>query len=129
MLLWGCSRLLREECRCCLGGSFNSDFEIDELVCEGGHGVGETERIATRRLCGEHEVALSLFLAGENWLVVGADYIVVDVEGAARLDLDTISPKAQTGVLTRRQAERIVRALGFERESSAGAGPLRLTAK
>ena len=101
---------MREECRGRFGGALDGDLEINKLVCKGRHGVGEAEGIAARCLCSEDEVALSLFLAGKDWLVVGAYYIVVNVEGAARLDLDTVSPNAQSRVLNSRQVKRVVRA-------------------
>ena len=83
MLLRACARLLREEGRRAGRLALDSDLEIDKLVGEGGHGVGEAERVGACRLRGEDKVSLALFFAGRNGLVVGASDGVVYVEGAA----------------------------------------------
>ena len=87
MLFSTCARFLRQQTRSCVRGTLDSDLEVDELVGEGGHGVGEAEGVGTGGLRDEDEVALAFFFAGQDGFVVGAEDGVVYVEGAAGLDL------------------------------------------
>ncbi len=73
--------------------AFNGNFEIDELVREGGHGVGEAEGVRARGLRGEDKVSLAFFFAGQDDFVTSrgwAGHGVVDVKGAAGLDLSIV---------------------------------------
>lgn len=63
------------------------DFEVNHLVRDGAHLVVEAEAVLARLVRSEDKVALALVRAVEDGLVVGADDRVVDVEGAAGLDL------------------------------------------
>jgi hypothetical protein len=83
MLFGSCSGFLREERGRSVVGAFDGNLEVDELVGEGGHGVGETEGIGAGRLRSEDEIALPFFLTGHNLLIVGTDHIVVNVKGAS----------------------------------------------
>lgn len=88
-LCW-CARTLRQQSGGGRGPSraLDGDFEVDVLVSEGGHGVGEAEGVLAGGLRGEDVVALTLFFAGEDLFFGGAEDGVVDVEGAAGLDLE-----------------------------------------
>ncbi len=59
------------------------DLEIDHLLDPGAHLVVEAEAVLPLLFRCEHKIALALFRALHYYLVVGADYAVVDVEGAA----------------------------------------------
>ena len=87
VLFAGRAGLLRQERGRRAAGALDLDLEVDVLVREGGHGVGEAEGVGAHRLRGEDVVALPLFLAREDLSVVRVEDGVVDVEGAAGLDL------------------------------------------
>lgn len=68
-------------------GAAYSDFEVDHFVCESGHLVVEAYAVFSHVLCCEDKVSLSFFLACHDLLVIRSYHLVVDVEGAARLNL------------------------------------------
>ncbi len=59
------------------------DLEIDHLLDPGAHLVVEAEAVFPLLFRCEHKVTLALLRALHYYLVIGADYAVVDVEGAA----------------------------------------------
>jgi len=59
------------------------DLEIDHLLDPGAHLVVEAEAIFALLFRCEHKVALALFRALHYYPVIGANYAVIDVEGAA----------------------------------------------
>lgn len=65
------------------------DLEIDDFLRERAHLVVEAESIFSCVGGGEYKVALALFLVLHDYLLVWADHAVVDVEGAARLNLNS----------------------------------------
>lgn len=70
MLMWG------------EGGGTYGDLEIDHLLDPGAHFVVEAEAVFPLLFRCEHKVALALLRALHYYLVIGADYAVVDVERA-----------------------------------------------
>ena len=65
------------------------DLEVHRLLRKGAHLVVEAEAVFARVVGREDEVTLALFGAVEDHLLVGARDGVVDVERAARLDLQS----------------------------------------
>ncbi len=63
------------------------DLKVHHLLDPGAHLVVEAEAVLARLFCREDGVELPLFTVLHYDLVVGAYDAVVDVEGAARLDL------------------------------------------
>lgn len=63
------------------------DLEIDGLLGEGRHVIGETEGVLANLVTGEDIVALTLLLEREELLLVGIPDIHINIERSTRLDL------------------------------------------
>jgi hypothetical protein len=68
-------------------GRTYGDLEIHKLLGPGAHLVVEAEAVFAHVSRREHKVALLLLLALHDDAFLWPDNLVVDVEGAARLDL------------------------------------------
>ena len=69
-----------------------SDFEIDHLVSKRAHLITETELVVANFFCCEDIVALSFFLAGEDFSLRRIGHDIVNVEGSSRLNLEMSVP-------------------------------------
>lgn len=69
-----------------IGPSYR-DLKVHHLVGERAHLVAETKLVLAHLLCGKDIVSLSLFDTRQDLLVSRSVDFVVDIEGAARLDL------------------------------------------
>ena len=70
--------------------ALDHNVEVDELLGEGGHVVLEAEGVFADVVGSEDVVTLALAYAVKENLVVGILHLVVDIEGASSLDLDSI---------------------------------------
>lgn len=68
------------------------DLKVNDLLGESRHFVVEAEAVLARVVRGEDEVALALLGALHHAVLVGADDLIVDIEAAARLDLQSRLP-------------------------------------
>ena len=69
-------------------GATYSNFKVDQLLCKCAHLVVEAESVFPSLLCCEDGVELPLLAVLHDGLAIGSRNCVVDIEGAARLDLD-----------------------------------------
>ena len=70
-----------------MGRKMYSYIEIHHLIRKRAHLVVETEHVIADFFGREDEIALSLFAAFKDYFARGSGYDVVDVKGAAALDL------------------------------------------
>ena len=75
--------------------ALDHDIEVNEFLSEGGHVVLEAEGVFADVVCSENVVALALAYAIEEDLVVGVLHLVVDVEGATSLNLQSVRPPSK----------------------------------
>ena len=64
-----------------------SELKVDHLVCHRRHLIVKAGPIVTDVVCCKDEVALTFLGALHYHTVIGTDYLVVDIEGATRLNL------------------------------------------
>lgn len=69
-------------------GATYSNLKIHQLFCECAHLIVEAEPIFSSLLCCENGVELPLMGVLHYGLAIGSRNCVVDIEGAARLNLD-----------------------------------------
>lgn len=69
-------------------GTTYSDFEIHHLLRERRHFIVEAEPVLSNIIRREHEVALAFLCPIKYNLLRGSIHNVVDIEGAAGLDLE-----------------------------------------
>lgn len=65
------------------------NFEVNHLLGKSAHIIIEAEPVFARLLRRKHKISLAFLLGVHNDLVPGAHNAVVDIEGTARLDLDS----------------------------------------
>lgn len=66
-----------------------SDFEVNHFLGKSAHIIIEAEPVFARLLRRKYKIPLAFLLGVHDDLVAGAHNAVVDIEGTARLDLNS----------------------------------------